>query len=368
MKEQEIGEIFKEGLAGFEQQPPAGAWEGIRNAAAVKRFNRGRILRRWGMWVGVPVAAVTAVVVAVVLLTRPADTPTAPAPSPVAPTTAVTVAEPATSEATSTPVATSAIAKAEASATSAPATQQKLIPAEATPLAPVAAPPAPVVVPVKREPAPAVLTPLATIPAVPAPKTVQSVPGTKPGVRFNSKDFQQQNDVAAAEPAPEHKEDFRLIYSHDTLVCRNSKVSLYVLNADNVFWSFGSQNPTEELIIEEHTYVRADVRTRDGKDTVITVNIGVYDCELFIPSAFTPNGDGLNDEWMVYAPAGITDFECTVYNKAGQVLFHTNNIHQGWDGRENGKYLPAAGYFYDCRFRDEMGYKHTQKGQVTLVR
>jgi gliding motility-associated-like protein len=164
------------------------------------------------------------------------------------------------------------------------------------------------------------------------------------------------------------KEDFRLTYSHDTLVCRNSKLTLFVNNADQVYWSFGSDLSSVDLIIEENTRVEAMVHTKEGKDTIIRVNITVCDCELFIPTAFTPNGDGLNDEWMVYAPANVTDFECMVYDKAGTLLFHTRNIHQGWNGMNNGKYLPAGGYFYSCRYRDELGNLHVQKGQVTLVR
>ena len=151
-------------------------------------------------------------------------------------------------------------------------------------------------------------------------------------------------------------------------MCRNSKLTLFVHNADHVFWSFGSDLENVDLIVEENTRVEATVHTKEGKDTTIRVNITVCDCELFIPTAFTPNGDGLNDEWLVYAPAGITDFECMVYDKAGTLLFHTRNIHQGWNGMNNGKYLPAGGYFYSCRYRDELGTPHVQKGQVTLVR
>ncbi|MCR4914574.1 MAG: gliding motility-associated C-terminal domain-containing protein [Prevotella sp.] len=237
--------------------------------------------------------------------------------------------------------------------------------------------------PVEIAPATAENLPVATTTAIPDPTPIPSSPTiaqpklltlggngkpdghTKPDATVNP----EQEAIQNTEYQPVAiKEDSRLTYSHDTLVCRNSKLTLFVNNAEQVYWSFGSDLASVDLIIEENTRVEAMVHTKDGKDTTIRVSITVCDCELFIPTAFTPNGDGLNDEWMVYAPAGITDFECMIYDKLGNIMFHTRNIHQGWNGTNNGNLLPAGGYFYSCRYRDELGQPHVQKGQLTLVR
>ena len=360
MKEQEIGELYKEKLSGYEAKPSPAVWDGIANAAPVKRFARGRQFRYWGLRAGVPALFTAAVITAVVLL-RPAPTTekdsepqsrTTTQVSSITPEISKQNTEQQTITSTPTPVTTVRTIPAQ------PSTMVVGTPAESASSSDMS------VAEVSSSPAPA-----PEVAAVPQPKTLPLNGGNgKP----NHPTVPNNPDPAATQAidnhSVNHKEDFRLTYSHDTLVCRNSKLTLFVNNADQVYWSFGSDLSSVDLIIEENTRVEAMVHTKEGKDTIIRVNITVCDCELFIPTAFTPNGDGLNDEWMVYAPAGITDFECMVYDKGGTLLFHSRNIHQGWNGMNNGKYLPAGGYFYSCRYRDELGNLHVQKGQVTLVR
>jgi len=67
---------------------------------------------------------------------------------------------------------------------------------------------------------------------------------------------------------------------------------------------------------------------------------------LFIADAITPNGDGYNDEWIV---GGLLDFplsEVRVYNRYGQLLFHSTEGDVHWNGRFNDQRLPVADYYY----------------------
>ena len=362
MKEQEIGELYKEKLSGYATKPSPAVWDGIANAAPVKRFARGRQFRYWGLRAGVPALFTAAVITAAVILLRPAPTAEKVSEPQSRTTTQVSSITPEISKQTteqqtinttttpSTPVRT---------ATTQPSANPVNTPAETAPVNDI--------IPAETSTLP---SPTPTASTTPQPKTLPANGGNgKPeNPTVPNKPEPEATQVVDHHPTTNQKEDFRLTYSHDTLVCRNSKLTLFVLNADQVYWSFGSDLSSVDLIVEENTRVEAMVHTKDGKDTTIRVNITVCDCELFIPTAFTPNGDGLNDEWLVYAPANVTDFECMVYDKAGTLLFHTRNIHQGWNGMNNGKYLPAGGYFYSCRYRDELGNPHVQKGQVTLVR
>lgn len=351
--------MFKNQLAGHKVKPQPSVWEGITHDPAVKRFNRGRQFRYWGLRAGVP-ALFTAAVITALLLFRPtpsndgtkisqnhsSNTPIAQTEVIQQNTEQQTIKTPSAS---STPIRT---------APTQPSANPAIIPTETAPVSDQL----PAETSVLPSPTPAAST-------TPQPKILPLNGNGKPEKPTLADDPNlEEAQVVDHQPTTNSKEDFRLTYSHDTLVCRNSKLTLFVLNADHVFWSFGSDQESVDLIVEENTRVEATVHTKEGKDTLIRVNITVCDCELFIPTAFTPNGDGLNDEWLVYAPASITDFECMVYDKAGTLLFHTRNIHQGWNGMNNGKYLPAGGYFYSCRYRDELGNQHVQKGQVTLVR
>lgn len=360
MKEQEIGELYQQKLAGFQSQPPAGMWEKIQQDAAVRKFTRRRQLRFWGLRVALP-ALIVASVVAVLLVPRQ-DAPTVKK-QPMATKSAVEVS--ATPLASTAPQASIPASTSPTSARTATATQNR-----ATSHA---------------EPTTSVITTAAA-----TQETHTNVAAEKPAVSHHTTPAATTPHNKTVSPATHlakdgketffgghatneqiyiEKSDNSLIFSNDTMVCRNSSVTIFVKNAQNVWWSFGSQKPTETIIIEEPTLVEATVQTNEGKDTVIRINIGVYDCELFIPTAFTPNDDGLNDEWIVYAPATFTDFECSVYDKTGRMLFHSKNIHQGWDGKSSeGKYMTTGAYFYVCTYRDEMGQKRVQKGQVTLIR
>jgi gliding motility-associated-like protein len=86
---------------------------------------------------------------------------------------------------------------------------------------------------------------------------------------------------------------------------------------------------------------------------------------LFIPNAFSPNGDGVNDTWVIQAVRALSGFELTVFDRTGAPVFQTNNYNKHWDGTYNGRLLPLGTYYYFIDFRDGLP---KQKGYVTLVR
>ncbi len=65
-----------------------------------------------------------------------------------------------------------------------------------------------------------------------------------------------------------------------------------------------------------------------------------------VPNAFSPNGDGINDLWIVPGLLGYENVDIKVFDRSGKLMFHTDNPKQGWDGRNpNGKVIAGA-YFY----------------------
>jgi gliding motility-associated-like protein len=88
---------------------------------------------------------------------------------------------------------------------------------------------------------------------------------------------------------------------------------------------------------------------------------------LAIPNAFTPNGDGLNDFFIIRSPY-VDQFALRIYNRWGQEVFATNDINIGWDGTFAGKEQEVGTYLY---FLDALGiegevFKRT--GTITLAR
>ncbi len=88
-----------------------------------------------------------------------------------------------------------------------------------------------------------------------------------------------------------------------------------------------------------------------------------------IPKAFTPNGDGLNDTFKpVFIFTSVKQYEFSVYNRAGEILFKTNSLDVEWDGTIDGKLLPTGVYIYKVKFESSTGEKFDDLGSFTIVR
>ncbi len=89
--------------------------------------------------------------------------------------------------------------------------------------------------------------------------------------------------------------------------------------------------------------------------------------ELYIPTAFTPNNDGLNDRFKI-TPIGIRSFGyLAVYNRWGQLIFRTTNYNDSWDGTSKGVRLGPDTFVYVVQAIDYMGRPMLRKGTVTLI-
>ncbi|HWJ91996.1 MAG TPA: gliding motility-associated C-terminal domain-containing protein, partial [Flavisolibacter sp.] len=90
--------------------------------------------------------------------------------------------------------------------------------------------------------------------------------------------------------------------------------------------------------------------------------------ELYVPTAFTPNNDGLNDRLKV-VPVGIQSFGYfAVYDRWGQLIYRTTNYNEGWDGTFRGTKQPSATFVYVTEAIDYRGKRLFRKGTVTLLR
>lgn len=97
--------------------------------------------------------------------------------------------------------------------------------------------------------------------------------------------------------------------------------------------------------------------------TVVVLN----DAVVAVPSAFTPNGDGLND---FFGPLGkVPDgFRMQLFNRNGEVIFRSSAIEQRWNGRRQGELQPVGVYIYLIDYKDLQNKPHQQKGTFVLIR
>jgi gliding motility-associated-like protein len=84
-----------------------------------------------------------------------------------------------------------------------------------------------------------------------------------------------------------------------------------------------------------------------------------------IPNAFSPNGDGINDNWMIRYLDTYTGCVMEVYDRYGQLVYRSVGYSKPWDGTRNGKPLPVGVYFY---ILDTKKHDKPFTGSVTLIR
>ena len=87
--------------------------------------------------------------------------------------------------------------------------------------------------------------------------------------------------------------------------------------------------------------------------------------EIFIPNAFTPNNDGLNDSWNIPGLWAFPLAEVSVYNRYGQLVFNNKGYTKQWDGRFKGLLQPLGTYTYSIDLKN--GHKLIS-GTIMLIR
>ena len=104
-------------------------------------------------------------------------------------------------------------------------------------------------------------------------------------------------------------------------------------------------------------------------DTAMILITVVPDVVIYIPNAFTPNGDGNNDVWLpIINNYGDEFFEVLVYSRWGELIFKSNDPHVGWNGTHNGKLLETGVFTYKITYGDVFNKKYVKTGTVTLIR
>jgi gliding motility-associated-like protein len=135
-----------------------------------------------------------------------------------------------------------------------------------------------------------------------------------------------------------------------------------------------SLTPTH-LFSASGTYnIRAIVNLSCGVDTIfktlsiIKCDSVVAECQLFVPSAFTPNNDGKNDKFNPQTICPTEQFECLIYSRWGELIFKTSKQTDKWDGKYKGADCSTGVYVYLIRYKLSRQQPKNAKGTITLLR
>lgn len=139
-------------------------------------------------------------------------------------------------------------------------------------------------------------------------------------------------------------------------------------------WDFGDGNTSlEESPV--HTYLQFGLKTVTMvgineigcRDTIFYEFIDVWEPELYIPSAFTPNGDLSNDEYFV-SLRGIQVTDARIYDRWGVEVFASDNPDFRWDGKFNGRDVPEGVYILVLKATDTLDRVFVKEWPITLFR
>jgi gliding motility-associated-like protein len=161
----------------------------------------------------------------------------------------------------------------------------------------------------------------------------------------------------------------------DTSIVVGQPFRLQGSGGESYRWSppTGLSNPNiadpSVAINEDQRYV-LKASNDNGCYAIDTVDIRVFktDPDIFVPTAFTPNGDKLNDI-LTPIPVGISQFQFfRLYNRWGQLVFGTTEVGVGWDGSLKGREQASDTYVWHVRGVDFTGRAIDKKGTTSLIR
>jgi len=119
----------------------------------------------------------------------------------------------------------------------------------------------------------------------------------------------------------------------DTLLCQNARIDLQIDGPDvDVEWSDGSTGKNF-LITEPGTYY-AEIRQGrcEYTDSILVEGGECLNCKVFVPTAFTPNGDQLNDLFEIKLDCPLVSYNLAIFDRWGQKVFESDSPLVSWDG------------------------------------
>jgi len=185
-----------------------------------------------------------------------------------------------------------------------------------------------------------------------------------------SKVFSLDNAINAAFEAP-------------NMICPKDVATFKNLSTGHIsawHWDFGDGTTSPDFLPADHLYPFIGAEKKYNITLTVYNTLGclsrayqqidvLKSCYIAVPSAFTPNGDGLNDYLYPLNALKADNLEFKVYNRWGQIVFSTSNWLSKWDGTIGGHPAPADTYVWMLRYVDrDTGKSIFQKGTSLLIR
>jgi gliding motility-associated-like protein len=177
------------------------------------------------------------------------------------------------------------------------------------------------------------------------------------------------------------KDKLKVEFTTPPIVCNDEAVVFTnkTINATNWLWDFGNgttsnlQNPAPKLYpasnIDKNYLISLTAQNANCTNTVTQTILVKSNCTVFVPSAFTPNGDGLNDLFGPMNSNAASDLSFFVFNRYGQTVFSYSPATEFWNGNSKGVIQPVGIYTWVLSYKERVSGKNvSRKGVVMLMR
>lgn len=118
----------------------------------------------------------------------------------------------------------------------------------------------------------------------------------------------------------------------------------------NYLWSNGSTS--DSISVNEAGLYWLTIENNNGCISSDSVNLSFTKCEcnFYVPNAFSPNGNGMNDQFQPVHYCDITDYNLEVFNRWGELIFATTDATTGWNGTYKGRRVEQGVYVYQVSY------------------
>jgi gliding motility-associated-like protein len=141
-----------------------------------------------------------------------------------------------------------------------------------------------------------------------------------------------------------------------------------ILNAVEPYQFFFNDEETTEQTFTELSAGYYQIKVIDGNGCEREQGAELVD-QCIVPSqGFSPNGDGINDTWIITRIEQFPDAEIKVFNRYGQIVFRSTGYDVPWEGKSFGMSLPLGTYYYEIKISDGTEEPQVYSGSVVIVK
>ncbi|MEO6355271.1 MAG: T9SS type B sorting domain-containing protein, partial [Ferruginibacter sp.] len=152
-------------------------------------------------------------------------------------------------------------------------------------------------------------------------------------------------------------------------ICQYEKMTIGAVGSfASYLWSTGEIQPA--ITINAPGLYTLTVKTADGCAGSDSMYIFQKDClaGVFIPSAFTPNGDSKNDVFKAIVHGNLVSFRLQIFSRFGVLVFSATDPQKSWDGKFKGAVLPTSSFIWQCSYQFAGQSARLMKGNVVMFR